>query len=110
MTVFNFTPHAIKIIACASGAGSIVLMGRRSRCLPSQGHSLGEGTSSGLTSRTVLLCAVPGWELEPAGGSPVQLGAGELAPLLSLFLAGVDLRNPGGIPQQIRIIRGVTRS
>lgn len=66
-------------------------------CLPSQGRSLGEGTSSGFIGSTVLLCAVPGWEPEPAGGTPVQLGARELAPL---FLTGVDLRNPEGIPQQ----------
>lgn len=107
MTVFNLISHAIKVIACASGAGSTVLMGRRSGRLPSRGHSLGEGTSSGFIGSTVLPCTVPGQEPEPAGGTPVQLGAGDLAPLL---LKGVDLRNPEGIPQQMRIIRGVTRS
>lgn len=61
MTVFNLIPRAIKVIACASGAGSIVLMGRSSRSLPSRGL----GMSSGLSS-TVL----------PGAGSSAQLRAG----------------------------------
>lgn len=40
VTVFNLIPLAIKVIACVSRAASIVLLGRRSWHLPSQGHSL----------------------------------------------------------------------
>lgn len=59
MTVFNLIPCAIKVIACASGAGSIVLMGRSSRACQAEGS----GPSS-----TVL----------PGAGSAAQLPAGLL--------------------------------
>jgi len=40
VTVFNLIPLAIEVIACVSRAGSVVLLGRRSWHLPSQGHRL----------------------------------------------------------------------
>lgn len=57
MTVFNLIPHAIKVIACVSRAGSTALLGRRCWCLPSQGHGLGQGGASGL--REALASSAP---------------------------------------------------
>lgn len=103
MTLVNLIPHAIKVIACASRAGSIALVGRRSGSLPSPGHGLEDGRAPDLSAAP----SCPGWEPEPAGGTPVQLAAG--ISLLSSSKGWIS-ETRRELPSRFRIIRGVTRS